>query len=837
MRRGTLRIYLGAAPGVGKTVAMLDEGWRRAQRGADVVIGFVETHGRDNTAARVRDIEIVPRRRARTGDVTVEDMDLAAVLARGGDVVLIDELAHTNAPGGRNAKRWQDVEMLLESGCDVISTLNVQHFESLTDVIEKITGYTELETVPDAVVRAADQIELVDMSPEALRRRLAHGNIYAADELDPTRANFFRMGNLGALRELALLWVADRVEERLQTYLGEQGITDSWETRERVVVALAGEHGGLHLIRRAARLAGRLQADLIGVHVGSSEATSDVELDRQRNLLSQLDGRYREVVGDDVALALATFAKAEKATQLVIGASGRSRASQLIRGSVTSSLLRHIDQIDVHIIAHESHGPSVWSPLPRVRRTAPLPRRRRIAAWAMCLVALPAMTLALTQIRRHVSLGSELLLSLGFVVLVAAMGGLQTGLVASILAFFLTNWYFVPPFHTLSVNESSNLVMLSVFVTVAIVVSVLVTQSTIRTRDALRARAQAGALARTAGTLVGSTDPLPELVDQLRVTFDLDAAAVLERTDDVWSVTTVVGLPVPSSPGDGTALALDPNGDVQLVLLGGTLNVDDQSVLRAFADQLSLALEGRRLRADAETVASLAQANALRTALLQAVSHDLRTPLASIKASVSGLLQNDVAFSNEDRVSLLRNIDGASDRLDRLVVNLLDMSRLQAGAVESANRAVALEDVIAAALANTAHLGGQITVDVADTLPLVMADPALLERAVANIVSNALAWSPAGGFVRIEAGLVKSHVNLRIIDRGPGIPDEARERIFEPFQRLGDRSNDAGVGLGLAIARGFVESMGATLEIDDTPGGGVTFCIGLDVAPETGTRP
>jgi two-component system sensor histidine kinase KdpD len=336
---------------------------------------------------------------------------------------------------------------------------------------------------------------------------------------------------------------------------------------------------------------------------------------------------------------------------------------------------------------------------------------------------------------------------------------------------------------------------------------------------------------------VGSTDPLPELVDQLRVTFDLDAAAVLERADDAWSVTTVVGTPVPSSPGDGTSLALDPNGDVQLVLIGGALNIDDQSVLRAFADQLSLALEGRRLRADAETVASLAQANALRTALLQAVSHDLRTPLASIKASVSGLLQSDVAFSNEDRISLLRNIDGASDRLDRLVVNLLDMSRLQAGAVESATRAVGLEDVIAAALANTAHLSGRITVDVADTLPLVMADPALLERAVANIVSNALAWSPIGGSVHIEAGLVHAHVNLRIIDRGPGIPNEARERIFEPFQRLGDRSNDAGVGLGLAIARGFVESMGATLEIDDTPGGGVTFCIGLDVADEMGKRP
>ena len=449
----------------------------------------------------------------------------------------------------------------------------------------------------------------------------------------------------------------------------------------------------------------------------------------------------------------------------------------------------------------------------------------------MCLIGLPALTLALTQIRRHIGLGSELLLSLGLVVVIAALGGLETGLVASILAFLLVNWFFVPPYHTLTVNDSSNIVMLSVFITVSVVVSVLVNRSAARDREALRARAEAGALARSAGTLVGAVDPLPELVDQLRVTFALDAAAVLERAGDAWSLNTGAGEPIPTQPGDGTSLALDPNGDVQLVLIGGALGIDDESILRAFADQLALALEARRLRADAETVVSLAQANALRTALLQAVSHDLRTPLASIKASVSGLLQHDVSFSDDDRESLLRNIDGAADRLDRLVVNLLDMSRLQAGAVVIAKRAVALEEVVAAALTGSAHAGGRVAIDVPDTLPLVVADPALLERAIANIVSNAIAWSPAGATVRIEAAQVHGRVDLRIIDRGPGIPLGARERIFEPFQRLGDRSNDAGVGLGLAIARGFVDSMGATLEIDDTPGCGVTFCIGLAVAP------
>ena len=837
MRPGVLRIYLGSAPGVGKTCAMLDEGWRRAQRGADVVVGFVEAHGRANTEARVRDLEIVPRRVRKIDGTTVEEMDLDAIVDRKPDVVLIDELSHSNAAGSRNAKRWQDIESLLDDGVDVISTLNVHHLESLNDVIEQITGQTQPETVPDAVVRAADQIELVDMSPEALRRRLAHGNIYPADAIDANLANYFRPGNLGALRELALLWVADRVEERLKTYLADQGITEPWETRERVVVALTGVTGGDHLIRRAARLAGRLQADLIGVHVGSANSSVDhggTALGAQRALLGQLGGRYREIVGDDVAEALASFAKAEMATQLVIGASVQSRVSEAFRGSVTASLLRHVERIDVHVIASQGGRVPVVTPLPRIRRSVALPRRQRIAAWMLCILGLPAVTLLFTQLRSHISLGSQLIVSLGLVVVIAALGGLWTGMVASTLAFLLTNWFFVPPYHTLTVNESANIVMLIVFVAVAGFVSVLVNRSAARNHEALRARAEAHALARTAGTLVGASDPLSELVDQLRVTFALDAAAVMERTDVGWTVSASAGEPVPADPAEGTALALDPSGAVQLVLIGGALATDDQEMLRAFADQLSLALEGRRLRAEAETVASLAHANALRTALLQAVSHDLRTPLASIKASVSGLLQTDVAFSDDDRFSLLRNIDGATDRLDRLVVNLLDMSRLQAGAVESANRAVALEDVIASALANTPQAGGRVRVDVSDTLPLVMADPALLERAVANIVSNALAWSPSDALVRIEAGKVKSRVDLRIIDRGPGIPIEHRERIFEPFQRLGDRSNDAGVGLGLAIARGFIASIGATLEIDDTPGSGVTFCIGLAIASDEG---
>ena len=340
MSRGDLRIYLGAAPGVGKTFAMLDEGHRRHERGTDVVVGFVETHGRPRTAAQLRDLEIVPRRIMAHRGAMFEEMDVDAVLARRPQVVLVDELAHTNVPGSRNPKRHQDVEELLAAGIDVITTVNIQHLESVNDVVEQITGVKQRETVPDAVVRAADQVELVDMTPEALRRRMAHGNIYRAEKVDAALGNYFRVGNLTALRELALLWVADKVDAGLQEYMEAQGISSTWETRERVVVAVTGAPSGDHLIRRASRIAQRTKADLLGVHVQSSDGLADAPpelLEAHRQLLADLGGDYHEVVGSDVAKTLTQFARGEHATQLVLGATRRSRWSELTRGSIITA--------------------------------------------------------------------------------------------------------------------------------------------------------------------------------------------------------------------------------------------------------------------------------------------------------------------------------------------------------------------------------------------------------------------------------------------------------------------------------------------------------------------
>ncbi len=495
MSRGRLRIYLGAAPGVGKTFAMLNEGRRRHDRGTEVVIGFVETHNRIHTAEQIGDLEIVPRARFEYRGTTLEEMDVDAVIRRAPLVALVDELAHTNAPGARNAKRWQDVEELLDAGIDVVSTLNIQHLESLNDVVERITGLKQHETVPDAVVRQAEQIELVDMTPEALRRRMAHGNIYTPEQVDTALSNYFRPGNLAALRELALLWVADQVDEGLEAYRARHGITEPWETRERVLVAVTGAPGTEGLIRRAARMAQRTHAELLGVHVASDDGLASARsepLERNRQLLVDLGGAYHEIVAADVAAALASFARTQNCTQLVLGASARSRWNELVRGSVINRVVRLSGPIDVHIISQDP-APAEAVSTPIRRRLVPrssLPPRRQIAGFAVAAGGIPLLTLALTAARDQLTLGSVLLLYVLLVVVAAAIGGPLPALVAAVAAFLAVNYFFIPPIHTLTISEHEHILTLVVFLVVAVVVSAFVDIAARRAREATRARAR-----------------------------------------------------------------------------------------------------------------------------------------------------------------------------------------------------------------------------------------------------------------------------------------------------------------------------------------------------------
>ena len=833
MSRGNLRIYLGAAPGVGKTFAMLDEAYRRHQRGTDVVVGYVETHNRPKTAAQLRDLEIVPRRVMTHRGSTFEEMDVDAVLARRPEVVLVDELAHSNVPGSRHPKRYQDVEDLLTAGIDVITTVNIQHLESVNDVVERITGAKQRETVPDAVVRAADQVELVDMTPEALRRRMAHGNIYAPEKVDAALGNYFRVGNLSALRELALLWVADKVDAGLQDYMEAQGIDATWETRERVVVAVTGAPSGDYLIRRASRIAQRSKADLLGVHVQSSDGLADAPgelLERHRQLLADLGGSYHEVVGNDVAKTLTQFARGEYATQIVLGATRRNRWAEMFRGSVINAVLREAGHIDVHVISDEEEpddkaGDSRGTSLVRRRRLPQLSRRRQMAGWLLTVFGISLLTLVLDKTRGSLNLPTQMLLFLVLVIVIAMVGGIWPALVAAVVASLAVNWFFTEPLYTFTIAEGQNLVALITFLVVAGLVSALVTQVSRRSADVLRARSEAEALARVAGGLVGDDDAVAEMVDHLRTTFDRDVVALLVPDGSEWLVEASSGEPVPRSPDGLPSVPLVEGG--VLVHQGHPLNAEDQEVLRVFVAQLGSALERRRLKAEAADAEALAEADQLRTAILRAVSHDLRTPLASIKASATSLLQDDVDWTRGERDEFLTTIDEEADRLNALVGNLLDMSRLESGALDVAMRPVALEEVVSLALASLSEPTGDVEVNVSERLPPVRADGVLLERVIANVVSNSLRYSPAGMRVRIEAGEVGPRVDLRIIDRGPGVRPDDRDRIFEPFQRLGDRASGPGVGLGLAVARGFTSAMGGDLSLDDTPGGGLTTIISL----------
>ncbi|MGW3443529.1 ATP-binding protein [Streptomyces sp. NPDC001076] len=830
MARGKLRIYLGAAPGVGKTYAMLSEAHRRVERGTDCVVAFVEHHARQRTEVMLHGLEQIRRKELDYRGAVFTEMDVDAVLHRAPAVALVDELAHTNIPGSRNAKRWQDVEELLAAGIDVISTVNIQHLESLGDVVESITGVRQRETVPDEVVRRADQIELVDMSPQALRRRMAHGNIYQSDKVDAALSNYFRPGNLTALRELALLWVADRVDEYLKQYRNEHRVSAIWGSRERIVVGLTGGPEGRTLIRRAARLAEKgAGGEVLAVYISRSDgltSASPKELAVQRTLVEDLGGTFHHVVGEDIPAALLDFARGVNATQIVLGSSRRKAWQYVLGPGVGATVARESGpDLDVHIVTHGEAGKGRGLP---VARGARLGRGRIIAGWLVGLVGPAVMAVLLNTV--DLGLANDMLLFLTLTVAAALLGGLFPALASAAFGSLLLNYFYTPPLHRLTIADPKNIVAIVIFFGVALSVASVVDLAARRTHQAARLRAESEILSFLAGNVLRGETSLEELLERVRETFGMESAALLERASDVepWSCAGRAGFgPALERPEDGDVDM--PIGDhMALALTGRVLPAEDRRVLAAFAAQAVVVLDRRRLQEEAEQARALAEGNRIRTALLAAVSHDLRTPLAGIKAAVSSLRSDDVEWSEEDRAELLEGIEEGADRLDHLVGNLLDMSRLQTGTVTPIVRETDLDEVVPMALVGVPD--ASVDLDVPETLPMVEADAGLLERSVANLVENAVKYSPADRPVLVSASAIADRVEVRIVDRGPGVPDEAKERIFEPFQRYGDAPRGAGVGLGLAVARGFAEAMGGTLNAEDTPGGGLTMVLSLRAA-------
>ncbi|MEU9126163.1 ATP-binding protein [Streptomyces sp. NPDC048506] len=850
-RPGSLKVFLGAAPGVGKTYRMLDEGRRRAARGTEVVVAFAECHGRPSTEAMLEGLTVLPRATRRYRGTGFAELDLDRALELRPAVVLIDELAHTNAPGGRHTKRWQDVEELLGAGIDVVATLNIQHVESLSDVAEKITGVPQLETVPDDVVRRADQIELVDLPVEGLRRRMAHGNIYPPEKVDAALSHYFRVGNLTALRELALLWVAGRVDEALRTYRYEHSIGRVWETRERVVVALTGGSEGETLIRRAARIVDLPRAlnsvraggtpisggDLLAVHITRSDGlagSSPAALARQRQLLESLGGSYHSVVGDDVPAALLDFARAQNATQLVVGASRRGRLRRVLmpRG-VGETVVELSGDIDVHMVTHEHAGQGR-------RWAAPgsgLPRSRRLAGPVAGLVLPILLTVALRGISGPLALNltSEALLFLLTVLGVACIGGVASALLASVTTSLLLNYYFIPPVGHFTFASANVVVAQAAFTIVAVTVAAIVDRSLRLSRRAARATAEAEALTSLAGNILRGDRAVPVLLERTRETFGMHSVELRPRREESEGPGAGGG-PMPDHNHDRDHETKVVIGDDNvLVLSGRRLPASEHRVLTAFAAHLTAAVERARLAEAAAEIEPVKAADRMRTALLAAVGHDLRTPLAGCWAAVSSLRSREVDFSPEDREELLATAEESLAKLSRLVDNLLDMSRLQAGALTLRLEPIALTEVLPTALDTLPDALPQVLDHVVtqgvETAPDVLADPPLLERVIANLVSNAVRHSPAGRPVTIAASTLAGRVELRITDRGPGIQLVDQQRAFQPFQRLGDTDNTTGLGLGLALSRGLTEAMGGTLTPEETPGGGLTMVVSLPAAP------
>ncbi|WP_433545280.1 DUF4118 domain-containing protein [Streptomyces sp. CA-294286] len=830
--RGTLRIYLGAAPGVGKTYAMLAEAHRRVERGTDCVVAFVEHHGRPRTEVMLNGLEVVPRKEITHRGTTFTEMDLEAVLARDPAVALVDELPHTNVPGSRHAKRWQDVEALLRAGIDVISTVNIQHLESLGDVVESITGVRQRETVPDEVVRRADQLELVDMSPQALRRRMAHGNIYQPDRIDASLSHYFRPGNLTALRELALLWVADRVDEHLQQYRGEHDIRTTWQARERIVVGITGGPEGRTLIRRASRMAAKGSgSEILAVYIARSDGLTSVspkEVALQRTLVEDLGGTFHHVIGDDVPSSLLEFARGVNATQIVLGSSRRKTWQYVFGPGVGQTVARDSGtDLDVHIVTHEEVAKGRGLP---VARGARLGASRILAGWLTGVVGPPLMTLLLLGIHHGPGLANDVLLYLFLTVAAALLGGLWPALAAAASGSLLLNFFFTPPTRTLTVDDPKNIVAIAIFFAVGVSVASVVDLAARRTQQAARLRAESEILSFLAGSVLRGETTLDALLERVRETFAMESVALLERAGgvDPWTCAGSVG-PKPAERPEDADVDMPVGDHMALALSGRVLPAEDRRVLAAFAAQAAVVLDRQRLVGQAEEARRLAEGNRIRTALLAAVSHDLRTPLASIKAAVTSLRSDDVSWSESDEAELLQGIEEGADRLAHLVGNLLDMSRLQTGTVTPLIRETDLDEVVPMALVGVPD--DSVELDIPETLPMVAVDRGLLERAAANLVENAVKYSPPGVPVTVAASALGDRVEVRVADRGPGVPDDSKERIFEPFQRYGDAPRGAGVGLGLAVARGFAEAMGGTLAAEDTPGGGMTMVLTLRMAP------
>ncbi len=860
--RGRLKLFFGACAGVGKTYAMLQAAQARRAEGVDVAIGWVESHGRSETEALLEGLEVVPPRQLSYRGMALSELDLDAALERHPSLLLVDELAHTNAPGSRHAKRWRDVQELLAAGVDVYSTLNVQHLESLNDVVAQITGVSVRETVPDRVVDEADEIELVDLPPEDLLQRLHEGKVYRPERAGVAADNFFRKGNLIALRELSLRRVAERVDAQMQRYRAEHAIGTTWPASERLLVLVAASPYAARLVRATRRMAASLHAEWIALHVETSgEARlppADLEQLR-RNLAQaeQLGGEVVSVGGEDVVAETLAYARRRNVTKIVVGKPIAVGAWQRLRGSLADHLIRASGGIDVYVISGEARDTP-----PRTRRPQDEKTSRR--TWLATAATVLGCTLLAALMQPWFGLANLVMVYLVGVMLVATRFGRAPAVWASVTSVLAFDFFFVAPRLTLAVADTQYLVTFAVMLTAALVMSGMAatirqqadagrrrerkTEALLGLARALSAAAGEAAIAEATTRCIGQSldgdvslllrTPTGELAPRAATpgARALDAAEIsvarwvvdhnqtAGRGTDTLPASAALFVPVAAGGAAVGALAIRTESP---------LPADQVNLVEAFSGQAAVALERSRLAGLARETEVQVEAERFRNDLLSAVSHDLRTPLAAIVGASSTLLATD--FDPAIREELATTICAESHRTERLLADILQITRLESGAVTVEKEWQPLEEAIGAAITRVeSSLGGRtVEVALAPDLPLVKVDGLLLEQVFYNLLENAAKYTPEGAAVTVAAWCEPAWVVAEVADRGPGLPAGAETKVFDKFTRF-VHHGPSGTGLGLTICRAIVAAHGGTIWAENRPGGGIAFRFRL---PREGTPP
>ena len=867
--RGRLKIFLGAAPGVGKTYEMLTSGRARRAEGVDIVIGVVETHGRKETAALVEGFEIVPRAKVDYKGKVLEEMDLDAILARRPSLVLVDELAHTNATGSRHPKRYLDVQELLSRGIDVYTTLNIQHVESLNDVVAQITRIRVRETVPDSIIDRADDIEIIDLTPDDLIKRLHEGKVYLGKTARRAIENYFSPGNLTALRELALRRTAQRVDDQLLSHMQAHAISGPWAAGDRVLVCIDEQPRGASLVRYAKRQADRLRAPWAALNIETPRSAGLGEADKDRiasslRLAEQLGGEAITRPGQDIAIEIVRHAAANNVTHIVIGKPTRARWREFFEGSVSYELIRRAGEISVHVISGDERDTSEPRPA-----TAIEPGRFRIAPY-LSSTALVGVAVALgTLIHSVLDVRNIALVFLMAVLASAVASGLWPALFASVLSALALNFFFLPPLYTLVIADPESVIALFFFLGVAIVASNLMARVQ-RQATAARQRARttedlylfSKKLAGT-GTL---DDVLWATAYQIASMLKVRVVILLPDNDTIsvragyppddtlvdadiaaarwaWEHDRPAGRGADTLPGAKRLYLPLRTGRTAVGVIGldndrqgPLLTPEQQRLLDALADQAAVAIERIQLVADVDRDKLAAEADRLRSALLTSISHDLKTPLAAIMGAAGTLRDFPREISEPDRIDLLSTVVDESERLNRFIANLLDMTRIESGAMEPNYALHDPGDVVGSALRRATKIvaGHRIETELPSDLPMLKLDPVLFEQVLFNLLDNAAKYAPADTIVRIQGWADRDVVTLQVMDEGPGIPPEDLERVFDSFYRVrkGDHVR-AGTGLGLSICRGFIEAMGGRISAgnrSDRPG--AVFTIAMPVPPD-----